>query len=77
MRHTVIGFLAACAILTCGAAVQAQTASSPADAPAAAPAPVEDKMVCVDENAGGNSRLGSRKVCHTQKEWDALPHSRR
>ena len=46
-------------------------------APAAASAPVEDKIVCVDESAGGNSRLGSRKVCHTQKEWDALPHSRR
>ncbi len=74
MRHTVIGLLAASTILACAAAAQAQTASPPAE-PAAAPA--EDKMVCVDESAGGNSRLGTRKVCHTQKEWDALPHSRR
>ena len=27
-------------------------------------------MVCIDQDAGGNSRLGTRKVCHTQKEWD-------
>lgn len=75
MRHTVIGFLTASLLLACAAAAQAQPASTPAE-PAAASA--EDKMVCVTEDAGGNSRLGnSRKVCHTQKEWDALPHSRR
>jgi predicted secreted protein len=77
MRHTVIGLLAACAILACAAAAQAQTASPPADVPAAAPAPAEDKMICLDESAGGNSRLGTHKVCHTQKEWDSLPRARR
>jgi hypothetical protein len=75
MRHTVIGLFAASAILACAAVAQAQTANPPAE-PAAAPA--EDKMVCVTEDAGGNSRLGSsRRVCHTQKEWDSLPRSRR
>ena len=37
----------------------------------------DEKVVCIDEDAGGNSRLHSHKVCHTQKEWDSLPRSRR
>jgi hypothetical protein len=76
MRHGLISLLAASAFLACGAAAVAQTASPPADTATAAPAP--EPMVCVDQDSGGNSRLGSaRKVCHTQKEWDAMPRARR
>lgn len=75
MRHTV---LAASVLLACGSAAIAQTAAPPADPAVTAAQPADEKQVCVTEDAGGNSRLGSsRKVCHTQKEWDALPHSRR
>jgi hypothetical protein len=75
MRFAIVAV--SCALLLPVSAT-AQTQTSPAD-PAATPAPpVEDKLICVDEDSGGNSRLGSsRKVCHTQKEWDALPRVRR
>jgi hypothetical protein len=77
MRHGLISLLAASAFLACGAAAVAQTVSPPADISATA-APAPEPMVCVDQDSGGNSRLGSaRKVCHTQKEWDALPRARR
>ena len=70
MRHAIPGLLAAFAFLACLAAAQAQPAAPSAD-PAAAP--VEEQQVCVNQDAGGNSRLGkAKKVCHTQKEWDAL-----
>ena len=77
MRYGLIASLAALAFLACGAAAVAQTASPPADTSTTA-VPAPEPMVCVDQDSGGNSRLGSaRKVCHTQKEWDALPRSRR
>jgi len=78
MRYAFITLLAASAFLACGVAAVAQTASPPADAGITAAASAGEPMVCVDQDSGGNSRLGSaRKVCHTQKEWDALPRSRR
>jgi len=60
----------------------AQTEPSPSPMPAA-PAlagteqPAAEKLVCLDEDAGGNSRLGSHRVCHTQKEWASLARARR
>ena len=59
-----------------------QTEATPPPSPATLAAagieqPAAEKMICIDENAGGNSRLGSHRVCHTQKEWDSLSRSRR
>jgi hypothetical protein len=66
------------ASLLSGAALAQTEAAPPAGSGTAAAAqPADEKLVCIDEDAGGNSRLASHKVCHTQKEWDALPRSRR
>src|SRR5665213_2948017 len=69
MHHGFTLLFVGSALLACGLAASAQTASSPADAGNAAAAPAAEPMVCVDQGSGGNSRLGTRKVCHTQKEW--------
>jgi invasion protein IalB len=57
--------------------VMAQTQTPPADPAATAAPPADDKLICMDQDSGGNSRLGTRKVCRTQKQWDALPRARR
>ncbi len=76
MRHTVIGFLAV--FLACGAAAHAQTEPPATPSPVISTPPADEPLVCINQDAGGNSRLGSsRKVCHTQKEWDAMPRSHR
>ena len=78
MRHTVMAFLAASAFLASGAAAHAQTEPSATPSPVISTPPADEPLVCINQDAGGNSRLGSsRKVCHTQKEWDALPRARR
>jgi hypothetical protein len=69
--------LSALSLLFTAALAQAETAPPADPAAAAAAQPADGNLVCIDEDAGGNSRLGSHKVCHTQKEWDSLPRSRR
>jgi hypothetical protein len=60
------------------AQAQTPTPDSRTSAPTTAAAqPVEEPKICVEQDSGGNSRLGTRKVCYTQKEWDALPRARR
>jgi hypothetical protein len=74
----IFAFAVSIASLLSGAALaQTETAPPGNPAPAAAEQPAVQKVVCIDEDAGGNSRLGSHRVCHTQKEWDSLPRSRR
>jgi hypothetical protein len=41
-----------------------------AAAPAAAPAEDPNKIVCHNMNAPTGTRLGVRRECKTQKEWD-------
>ena len=81
MRNTMFAVLTlACIGSASFAFAQAQTPSpDPATTTTttAAAQPAEEPKICVDEDSGGNSRLGTRKVCHTQKEWDVLPRSRR
>ena len=65
----------ACVGYVSSASAQTQT---PAPDSAATPAPpVEEQKICLDQDAGGNSRLRTRKVCRTQKEWDALARAGR
>ncbi|WP_394663376.1 hypothetical protein [uncultured Sphingomonas sp.] len=40
-------------------------------APASAPQPKKDKVICKKEEATG-SRLGGRRICHTRLEWDEI-----
>jgi hypothetical protein len=51
---------------------QSAPAAAPAAAVAPAAAPAEDpnKMVCRSLEAPTGSRLGTRRECKTQKEWD-------
>ena len=79
MRNTMFAVLTfACIGSVSSVSAQAQTPSpDPATTTTAATQPAEEPKICVEEDSGGNSRLGTRKVCHTQKEWDALPRSRR
>jgi hypothetical protein len=76
MLKTVVAVLALVCLVPVASA-SAQTAqATPADPAAAAAPPAEEAKICVEQDSGGNSRLGIRKICHTQKEWDALPHGR-
>jgi hypothetical protein len=51
--------------------VQSAPAAAPAAvAPAAAPAEDPNKVVCRNAEAPTGSRLGTRRECKTQKEWD-------
>jgi hypothetical protein len=68
--------LSALSLLPAAALAQTEAPPPPASSVPAAQ-PEAEKLVCIDESAGGNSRLASHKVCHTQKEWDSLPRSRR
>lgn len=79
MRKSVLAVVAIASIgYVAPASAQTQAATDATAVPAAATdQPVEDKKICVDQDSGGNSRLGSRKVCHTQKEWDSIARSSR
>jgi hypothetical protein len=66
--------LAFCSALTVPAAALAEE-----QAPAAAPAAVQQeakaekpKKICKSEADAIASRLGTKRVCRTQAEWDAL-----
>jgi hypothetical protein len=48
----------------------APAAASAAVAPAAAPAEDPNKIVCHNMSAPTGTRLGVRRECKTQKEWD-------
>jgi hypothetical protein len=51
----------------------AQPAAAPAAAaaaPAAEPAADPNKLVCRNMEAATGTRLGARRECKTQKEWD-------
>ena len=76
MRKTVAAvFMLACIGFVESAS--AQTPATPPDTATTTAQPVEQPKICVDQDSGGNSRLGTRKVCYTQQEWDALPHRRK
>ncbi|HWY62142.1 MAG TPA: hypothetical protein VNW15_09605 [Rhizomicrobium sp.] len=68
---------AACLFAVFGCA-QTETPPPQNAATDAKQAPSEDKQkICVDQNDSTGSRMGSRLVCYTKKEWDALPGKRR
>ena len=67
-------------VLSVAAFAQPEASVPPQPAPPAEAGieqPTAEKVICIDENAGGNSRLGSHRVCHTQKEWESVSRSRR
>jgi invasion protein IalB len=77
MRKTVFAVLTLASIgYVAAASAQTQT-PSPEPAAATTAPPVEEPKICREQDSGGNSRLGTRKVCRTQKEWDALPRGGR
>jgi len=58
------------------ASLAAQTAASVT--PAAAPAQRNpDARVCRQAGAPTGSRMGSRRICKTQSEWDLMERERR
>ena len=77
MRNTLFAVLTLASLgYVAPAAAQTQT-PSPDSAAAATAQPAEEPKICMDQNPGGNSRLASRKVCRTQKEWDARARQHR
>jgi hypothetical protein len=56
------------------AAQQAQPAQPAAANPAPNPAADEDKIVCRNLGAPTGTRLGGRRECRTQREWDDVRH---
>jgi hypothetical protein len=76
MRKTMFAVLMLASIGSVSSA-SAQTQTPPPDSAAAPAQPVEEPKICVEQDSGGNSRLGMRKVCRTQKEWDALSRGRK
>jgi hypothetical protein len=76
MRKTLFAMLTL-ASLAYVAPAYAQAQTPAPDTAAATATPVEEPKICMDQDAGGNSRLASRKVCRTQKEWDARARQHR
>ena len=79
MRKTLFAVLMLASIgYASSASAQTQTPTpTPDPVVATAAQPAEEPKICMDQDAGGNSRLGTRKVCRTQKEWDARAHQHR
>lgn len=79
MRNFVIFLASASMFVTAAAADPASPASStatPAAAPMAAPVAASDpdRMVCRTMDAKTGSRIGGRRECRTQREWDDIRH---
>lgn len=72
-----VGLLAAAGLWGAAAAVQAgdpppaNQGQTPAQTQVTASKPVKPKMICRDEEEIG-TRLGGRRVCHTQEEWNQI-----
>ena len=67
-------------LLSAAAFAQPEASVAPQPAPPAEAGieqPAAEKVICIEESASGNSRLGSHRVCHTQKEWSSVSRSRR
>ena len=65
--------LAFCASLTVPAAALAQEQAPAEQAPAVEQAKAEKpKKICKSEADAIASRLGTKRVCRTQAEWDAI-----
>ena len=61
----------AIACIFAAAPVVAQSTNPPPPAPAQTAKPAKPKMICEREQEIG-SRLGAKRICRTQEEWDAL-----
>lgn len=75
MRKLVLLLASTAGLFIMGSSAMAQAQPAPAAAPAAAApaaAPTEDpnKVVCRNMDAPTGTRLGVRRECKTQKEWD-------
>lgn len=73
MRATLILSIAVSGLLLASAAARAD-APPPAPAQQAAATSDGDKMVCRSFAAKTGSRLGARRECRTQREWDDIQH---
>ena len=75
-----LAVLAACGAMILPAAALAQaTPEAPPVAPAPQPAkvtPKKDRLVCKTQEEKG-SRLGGKRVCRPQAEWDQMAHEQR
>ena len=79
MRNLALALVSSVGFTVCGFAAMADDAPAApaATAPAAAtPAPAAssdaDKMVCRNMAPATGSRLGARRECRTQREWDDI-----
>jgi hypothetical protein len=77
MRNFVIFLVGASMFASAAVADPATPASSaavPAAAPATAPVATNDpnRMVCRTMDAKTGSRIGARRECRTQREWDDI-----
>ena len=75
--HALVLVLSFATLLSTAAFAQTEATTPSPPATAGTEQPAAEKIICIDENAGGNSRLGSHRVCHTQKEWESVSRTRR
>ena len=73
MQNVILRVVAMTGLLVCANSALADRAPQPPAQTAAAPS-AGDKMVCRNLAAQTGSRLGGRRECRTQKEWDDIQH---
>jgi len=73
MQNVILRAVAVTGLLVCANGALADQAPPPPAQAAAAPN-TGDKMVCRNLAAQTGSRLGGRRECRTQKEWDDIQH---
>ncbi|HET7083737.1 MAG TPA: hypothetical protein VFI23_03135 [Rhizomicrobium sp.] len=77
MRHLSLALFVIC-LLPPTAQAQTDTPppatqpAAPAAADAAAPKANDQKIICVVQDPSGATRLQSKRVCHTEQEWNKL-----
>ena len=76
MRKLALLLVSTAGLVVMGSSAMAEDPAQPAPAaaaaaaPAAAPAEDPNKIVCRNMDAPTGTRLGVRRECKTQKEWD-------
>ena len=73
MQNPVFRAIAMAGLMVCATSSLADQPTSPPPQAAAAPN-AGDKMVCRTLAPQTGSRLGARRECRTQKEWDDIQH---
>jgi hypothetical protein len=74
MRSSVLLPLVTSGVLLFSASLRADEPAPPTPAQPAATVSDGDKMVCRTLPSKTGSRLGARRECRTQREWDDIQH---